>query len=111
MSFSVKDKCPIVIDLDDTLIKYADNEGWENIMEKYKTATPNKTEISYLNSLYETGYKVIIHTGRGWDKYELTKDQLKKFGIKHHELVMGKPQGIYIDKDSYKSLLEIVGDL
>lgn len=94
-----------VIDIDDTLIWYPDKE-YKDIYEKYDSAIPDKEEIEALNMLFDKGNYVILHTGRNWDKYELTKVQMANFGIKHHELVMGKPQGIYIDKDSYKTISE-----
>lgn len=88
-----------VVDIDNTLLLYPDGDN-------YNDAVPNIDEIKILNSLYVKGHIIIIHTGRNWDKYEFTKKQLKDFGIKYHELVMGKPQGIYIDTDSYQSLRE-----
>ena len=88
-----------VIDLDDTLLLY-------EIDRVYSDAKPNIKEIEISNKLYDEGNIIIIHTGRNWDKYVMTKNQLKKFGINHHELVMGKPQGVYIDVDSKKTLGE-----
>lgn len=85
-----------VVDIDDCLLLY------ENSRE-YKDAIPNTKEIKKLNELYRNN-TIILHTGRNWDKYDMTKKQMKQFGIKHHELVMGKPQGVYIDSDSRKHL-------
>lgn len=92
-----------VIDIDDTLLLY-DNDYTG--LTRYKSAKPNIKEIKLVNEKYKKGNKIIIHTGRNWDKYDFTKKQLKEFKIKYHELIMGKPQGIYIDKDSYKSIEE-----
>ncbi len=85
-----------VIDIDDTLIK-SEKPG-------YLRPEEIKSETELVRMLYKSGYIIILHTGRNWDKYKLTINQLKKFGIPFHELVMGKPQGVYIDKDSYKSI-------
>lgn len=85
-----------VVDLDDTLLFKKSND--------YSQMVPNKPEIKRLNKLKKEGNRVIIHTGRNWDKYEITLQQLQKYGILYDELVMGKPQGIYIDADSCKSL-------
>jgi len=101
-------KQTIVIDIDDTLIIYPDN-GLK-AQARYPFATPNTIEIELVNKLYKKGHIIILHTGRGWHQYELTKQQMKDFGVKYHELVMAKPVGIYIDKDSYKSLLEVEVD-
>lgn len=98
-----------VIDLDDTLLLYPEYE-YSNIEERYKDAIPDLNEIEIVNRLFTAGNIIIIHTGRNWDKYEITKRQLADFNINYHELVMGKPQGIYIDKDSYKTLHEALND-
>jgi hypothetical protein len=94
-----------VIDIDDHLIKYPEKD-FENIMEKYKSGLPAISEIEILNQLFCQGHMIILHTGRNWDKYQFTKEQLASFDIQYDELVMGKPQGIYVDIDSCKSLKE-----
>jgi hypothetical protein len=94
-----------IVDFDDYLILYEDRE-YESYPAKYLTGFPNQKEIDKVNELYDQGATIIIHTGRNWDKYKLTKKQLKEFGIKHHELVMGKPQGYYIDPRSWKNIEE-----
>jgi hypothetical protein len=99
----------LIIDIDDTLLLYP-NKTFENIIDKYNAAYPDHEEIRLLNERYNKGDLIILHTGRNWDKYHFTKKQLEKFGIKHHELVMGKPQGIYVDRDSYKSIKDIFDD-
>jgi hypothetical protein len=93
-----------VIDIDDTLLIYPKHAVFAD--NKYNCALPNKDEIKRCNELFDSN-TIILHTGRNWDKYEFTKKQMERFGIKYHELVMGKPQGIYIDKDSYKSLKDV----
>jgi hypothetical protein len=98
-----------VIDLDDCLLKYDDIE-YKNIMSKYSHAKPDQKEIDKVNNYYNNGHTIIIHTGRNWDKYGLTKKQLLEFNISHDTLVMGKPQGFYIDPDSYKSMEEFDND-
>ena len=99
-----------IIDIDDTLLLYDNNKKYENIIDKYNSASPDLKEIDILNNLYLFGNTIILYTGRNWDKYEYTKQQMKKFNINYHELVMGKPQGIYIDKDSMRSLQEVKYD-
>lgn len=88
----------LVIDIDDTLLKS------EKDQNGYCGAEPIRHEIETVNKFFDKGYTIILHTGRNWDKYSFTKEQLAHFGIKHHELVMGKPQGYYIDKDSFVSM-------
>ena len=100
-------KQTFVIDIDDTLLLYPKKE-YKNIEDRYIDAIPDWKEIQLLNDLYSHGYIIILQTGRNWDKYEKTKLQLDEIGIKYNELIMGKPQGIYIDKDSFKTLKEAI---
>jgi hydroxymethylpyrimidine pyrophosphatase-like HAD family hydrolase len=95
-----------VIDIDDTLIYSEKIQCKDCNRINYKTINIDYKEIDIINKLYEKGNTIILYTGRGWDSYQLTKKQLKEANVKFHELVMGKPQGTYIDKDSYKSLEE-----
>jgi len=99
-----------VIDIDDTLVLYPDSGEPYNERggkERYPFAMPNIKEIEMCNYLYETDNRIILHTGRNWDQYDLTVEQLKEMNIKYHELVMGKPQGVYVDRDSLQSLEEL----
>jgi hypothetical protein len=93
-----------VVDIDQTIFLYPNNEI------EYEYAVPNVSEIDIINKLYDCGHVIIMHTGRNWDKYEYTVKQLEDFDVNYDQLVMGKPQGIYIDRDSYKSIKEINHD-
>jgi len=89
----------IAFDLDDVLCYRTSEKGK---IEKYYTSKPNKQMIEVVNSCYDLGAKIIIYTARGMNSYkknvdevhenlyELTKQQLGNWGIKHHELIMGK---------------------
>jgi histidinol phosphatase-like enzyme len=68
----------------------------------YKKSIPNQKRIDMVNQLYDDGYHIIIFTGRGMGTFgnaakaksvyeSFTKKQLADWGIKYHELVMGKP--------------------
>lgn len=74
---------------------------------KYKLKKVDKEEIKLINKLYKKGHIIILYTGRNWDCYKLTKQQLKEAKVKYHELVMGKPQGIYVDKEAVKSVKDV----
>ena len=76
----------------------------------YEDSIPFKERILKINDLYDNGHKIIFYTARGMGRYnnkadlaflsfyELTKKQLKKWGVKYHQLFTGKPSGdIYID--------------
>jgi hydroxymethylpyrimidine pyrophosphatase-like HAD family hydrolase len=93
-----------VVDIDDTLLKskkeFCDCCG----RVKYTLFCVYENEIKKVNELYKKGNTIVLWTGRNWDCYDMTKQQLKKAGIKYHELVMGKPQGVYVDADALLTL-------
>lgn len=98
----------LVIDLDNTLLKSEKEICNRCGRIKYKNAMPIKDEIDKLNDLFFThNIKIIIWTGRNWDCYQQTIEQMYKYGIQYHELVMGKPQGVYVDRDAKTTLEDI----
>ena len=95
----------LIVNIDDTLIIYPENNNLDSI-DMYRDALPNKKEISRLNRLYKKGYTIVLITDKNWNRYKLTVKQLENFGILYSQLVMGFPQGFYIDANSYKSIEE-----
>ena len=96
-----------VFDLDGTLCTNTNGD--------YNKAKPIKERIKIVNDLYVKGNKIIILTARGMGRfsnskvlamaefYELTRNQLNEWGIKYHDLFLGKPAGdIYIDDKGEK---------
>jgi hypothetical protein len=73
-------------DIDNTLFHTEGND--------YKGSTPIQSRINYVNKLHDKGHYIILYTARGRrsgiDYSQLTKEQADKFGIKYHEIVMGK---------------------
>ena len=68
----------------------------------YKNARAFYDRISKVNSLFENGHIIWFFTARGsetrLDWYDMTKDQLKQWGVKYHKLLFGKPSADkYID--------------
>lgn len=68
----------------------------------YKESTPKLTRIALVNKLYNEGNRIILFTARGSttgiDWQELTLFQVTSWGIKFHELKLGKPSAdVYID--------------
>jgi len=68
----------------------------------YKNAKPRQLVIDKINRLYDEGNHIKIFTARGgttgkdWTK--LTTEQLRKWGVKYHSLITGKPAAdFYID--------------
>lgn len=91
----------IAFDLDDVICFRPD--GYEDLGPlKYSYCQPYEETIELINSLYNDDYKIIIYTARGMSQfagniieiytklYNLTNEQLKSWGVKYHQLVMGK---------------------
>jgi len=81
----------------------------------YESAIPYVERIRKINKLYNEGNTITIYTARGMGRtnncritaeklfLDLTRKQLKDWGVKHHHLYMGKPSGdIYIDDKGEK---------
>ncbi len=73
-----------------------------NTYGNYELAEPFVNRIEVINNLYEKGHTIKMFTARGSttnkDWYNFTKEQLKKWGLKFHTLIMGKPEAdIFID--------------
>ena len=68
----------------------------------YKNSKPNKKNIKYINNLYNKGYIIKIFTARFMTTckgnlkqvkkkgFSLTKAQLKSWGVKYNEFIIGK---------------------
>lgn len=96
-----------VVDIDDTLLK-----SKKIVCEccgrfKYELEEVYTEEVQALNRLAAKGHRIILWTGRGWDCYDITRKQLREAGVFFDELILGKPDGIYIDKDALKSVKEV----
>ena len=73
-----------------------------NTYGEYASAQPFPDFIARINTLYESGNRIKMFTARGSttgiDWRELTESQLRTWGVKHHELLLGKPEAdVYID--------------
>ena len=82
----------------------------------YHKAQPWYDRIKVLNKLYDEGHYIIYFTARAMGRFsdephsiasvkaegvlfELTQNQLKEWGVKYHELIMGKPHADYFIDD------------
>jgi capsule biosynthesis phosphatase len=96
-----------VIDIDGTICNNTNGD--------YKQATPYKNRIKKINKLYDQGHIIIFLTARGMGRYNndrrkaevsflrLTREQLDNWGVKYHEIFLGKPSGdFYIDDKGMK---------
>lgn len=87
----------IFVDLDNTLCKTSESD--------YNNSTPIIERINKVNKLKEEGNIITIWTARGQvskiDHSELTKKQLKDWGVKYDKLMFNKPSyDLYIDDKS-----------
>lgn len=82
---------------------------------EYDKSVPIKEVIKLINSLYEKNHYIKIFTARymGRNKenfkfvnkkfYFETKQYLKKWGVKHHKLIMGKPTyDVFVDDKNFQ---------
>jgi hydroxymethylpyrimidine pyrophosphatase-like HAD family hydrolase len=93
-----------LIDIDNTLLESMHESCSQCGKPVYYLYGKDQKEIDLVNAAYDLGHKIIIFTGRGWNQFDITVEQLKSIGVKYHSLVMGKPDGVYIDKDSKTTL-------
>lgn len=79
---------------------------------KYELAKPNEQMIKLINKLYDQGHTIKMHTARGMasgmEFEDITKKQLKEWGVKYHELIMKKPMGDYYIDDKAMTPLEFL---
>jgi|LULM01.1.fsa_nt_gb glycerol-3-phosphate cytidylyltransferase len=76
----------------------------------YNFVEPHEEVIFQINSLYDSGNKIILFTHRHltWPNQEkFTREQLKKWGVKYHELIYNKkPQyDVFIDSKAMNSFV------
>ena len=95
-----------VIDIDGTICdKPVDRSDGD-----YDTSIPKPDRIAKINNLYDEGHHITYFTARGMGRYsdnadlakarfyEITELQLRLWGCKYHQLILGKPSGdLYID--------------
>lgn len=103
-----------VVDIDGTVCSVTDG--------KYEDAVPNEGRIDKINKLYDEGNQIIYLTARGMGRsgdnadlakrtfYELTRNQLDRWGCKYHKLFLGKPSGDYYIDDKGMNANEFFGD-
>lgn len=94
----------LVVDLDGTLCEQTPGGA------EYLYAEPKRETIRKVNSLKESGWRVVIHTARGMNRCDgcleeierlfrqMTEWWLTENDVKYDELVFGKPAGdLYVD--------------
>ena len=97
----------IFVDIDETICHYKDVDRLG-----YKNAIPILFNIEKINKLYDKGHEITYWTARGSfskiDYFELTKNQLDKWGCKYNHLSVGeKPDYDLLICDKTKRIEEI----
>ena len=90
----------IYVDIDHTIFN---TQGMD-----YENSKPIIDRIEKINKLYDEGNTVVYWTARGSgsgkDWSEVTKEQFKRYGVKHHTLKFGKPvYDLFIDDKNINS--------
>jgi len=78
-----------------------------NVSRPMKDCKPFENIIYKINSLYPDN-KIILHTSRFECDRKITVKWLKKYKVKYHKLVMGKPNGDFYIDDKNMSIQEFL---
>jgi|TARA_A100000172_G_C3021698_1_gene103332 hypothetical protein len=91
----------IYVDIDETICESPKDRD-------YTKAQPIKERIEKINKLFDEGNTIVYWTARGTmtgiDWYQVTQKQFDIWGVKYHDLKMGKPAyDLFIDDKNIKS--------
>ena len=95
------------VDIDDTICTNTDGQ--------YHKANPLSNNINKINSLYDEGNTIIYWTARGsvsninW--LDVTKAQLDEWGVKYHDVRVGKPHYDYFICDKAINSADFFSDV
>ena len=83
----------------------------------YENSKPIVERVKIVNKLYDEGNTIIFQTARGMGRfkndsekaiemfYDFTANQLNDWGVKYHQLFLGKPAGsIYVDDKGMRDI-------
>jgi len=73
------------IDIDGIIVK----NGGEYLKPYWGTTEGINENIATINNLYDSGSQIILTTSRKEEYRKITEEQLKKYGVKYHQLIMG----------------------
>jgi CMP-N,N'-diacetyllegionaminic acid synthase len=94
-----------VVDIDGVVAQLSPNND-------YNLSEPNRPVIDAVNRLYEEGHQIVLFTARGSmtgiDWTAVTSGQMQRWGVKHHELRLGKPAANFYVDDRNLSVHEFV---
>jgi hypothetical protein len=91
----------IYVDIDETICQSPEDRN-------YSKAQPVKERIEKINKLFDEGNTIVYWTARGTmtgiDWYQVTQKQFDIWGVKYHDLKMGKPAyDLFIDDKNINS--------
>ena len=91
----------VYVDIDETICESPESRD-------YSKAKPLVKNIEKINNLYDEGNQIVYWTARGTgssiDWEEITTEQFKRWGVKHHEIKFGKPiYDLFIDDKNINS--------
>jgi capsule biosynthesis phosphatase len=109
----VEEDMRFVFDIDETISRWNDNRDYENF-------EPDRDVIYKIAVLYNKGHHITLHTARGmtsmdgnrgWIEENLRpplERWLKKWNVKYHVLLMGKPPADYYIDDKNLSIDQFI---
>lgn len=88
-----------IVDIDGTICDTPKDAAGKH---DYVNSQPFTERIAYLNHLFDCGHEMDYWTARGTssglDWYNLTREQLQRWGVKYSSLRLGKPSyDVWID--------------
>ena len=91
----------IYVDIDETICISPEDRD-------YNKAVPIEKNIKKINKMYDNGDRIVYWTARGTgsgiDWRSVTEKQFLKWGVKYHELHLGKPiYDLFIDDKNINS--------
>lgn len=93
MTFTVPPRDRLIwaaVDLDGTLA--------EDVWPEPGIGEPIRVNVVKARELHRAGYKIVIHTARGWEAYELIESWLQHHDIPFSRIVCGKVlAAVYVD--------------
>lgn len=104
-----------IVDIDGTICSSVSNGNYEEAM-------PISSRIEEINKLYDEGHHITYFTARGMGRYsnnadlakarfyDITELQLRLWGCRYHNLILGKPSADFYIDDKGINANEFFGD-
>lgn len=104
-----------IVDIDGTICSSVSNGNYEE-------AVPISSRIEEINKLYDEGHHITYFTARGMGRYsnnadlakarfhDITELQLRLWGCRYHNLILGKPSADFYIDDKGINANEFFGD-